>query len=203
MADVTVVIPAYDEAARIGHVVAPLVEDYAVLVVDDGSTDDTADEARSAGADVLTSRENRGYIQALKRGFRAARTDVVVTLDADGEHRPADVERLVTPVRDDEYDLVLGAREHVPRPSERVLNRLARRRVDVTDTGTGFRALRRSLATDLDLETACPCGTFALEAAAKGARIGEVAVETQAIEKPRGVAWQHGRQLYHVLRHLV
>ena len=201
--DVTVVVPAYNEAGRIGPTVRELVERYPVVVVDDGSTDGTASEARAEGATVIEQPENRGYIAALQRGFRAASSDVVVTFDADGEHRPRDIPKLVEPILTDEKDLVLGARQTIPRPSERLLNRLARLRVDVSDSGTGFRALRRSLAVDLDLDTACTCGTFVLEAAANGARIGEVSTETRSVAKPRGIAWKHGRQLFHAVRYLL
>ena len=196
-------MPAYDEAGRIGPTVAALTDQYDVLVVDDGSTDDIVAEAREAGARVVEQAENRGYLAALKRGFRESTAEVVVTFDADGEHRPADIDRLVEPILADRLDLVLGARETIPRPSERLLNWLARRRVDVTDSGTGLRALRRDLAVELELDTACTCGTLVLEAANRGARVGEVDVTTREIQKPRGIAWAHVRQLFHVLRHLV
>ena len=203
MADVTVVIPAYNESGRIGRVVRAVRRDWQVLVVDDGSSDGTAGEASAAGARVVRLPTNRGYIAALKRGFREADGEVLVTFDADGEHRSADIARLVEPVRRDDYDLVLGARATIPRPSERLLNAIARRRVDVSDTGTGFRALNRDLALRLDLETVCTCGTLVLEAAANGARIGEVPIETEPIAKSRGIAWGHALQLLHVLRYLI
>jgi len=202
MSDATVVIPAYNEAGRVGRVVEELIEEYDVLVVDDGSTDETATEAEDAGARVVEQPTNHGYIAALKRGFREADTEIVVTYDADGEHRPADVARVAEPIETHDLDLVLGARSHVPRPSERFLNALTRRKVPVSDSGTGLRALRRDLAVELELETVCTCGTLVLEATAKGARIGEVPIETREIAKPRGVAWGHGQQLVHVLRHL-
>ena len=203
MTGVTVVVPAYDEAERSGPVVRELARDCSVLVVDDGSTDRTAAEARTAGATVSRQPRNSGYIAALKRGFHDAASETVVTFDADGEHRPGDVERLVRPIQRDRLDLVLGARATIRRPSERLLDELTRQKVDVRDSGTGLRALRRSLATALDLDTACTCGTFVLEAAAKGARIGEVPIETRTVRNPRGIAWQHGEQLIHVLRYLL
>ncbi|MCU4717947.1 glycosyltransferase family 2 protein [Halapricum hydrolyticum] len=202
MQDVTVVVPAYNEAGRIGPVVDELTGEYRVLVVDDGSTDRTAAEAREAGAAVVVQPTNRGYIAALKRGFREAETEIVVTYDADGEHRPEDVRRVAEPIETHDLDLVLGARSHIPRPSERLLNRLTRLKVPVSDSGTGLRALRRDLAMELELDTVCTCGTLVLEATAKGARIGEVSIETREIEKPRSIAWGHGRQLLHVLRYL-
>ncbi|MFB6362335.1 MAG: glycosyltransferase family 2 protein [Halobacteriales archaeon] len=203
MGDVTVVVPAYNEAGRIRSAIAPVVRQYRVVVIDDGSTDETASAASDAGATVIRQPDNRGYIAALKRGFQEATSEIVVTFDADGEHRPDEIETLVHPIKEGRLDLVLGARSAIPRPSERVLNQLTRLSVPVRDSGTGFRALRRSLAVDLDLDTACTCGTFVLEAATKGARIGEVAIETRSIQKPRGIAWQHGEQLYHVLRYLL
>jgi glycosyltransferase involved in cell wall biosynthesis len=202
MNDVTVVIPAYNEAGRVGKVVEELVEDYEVLVVDDGSTDGTVSEARDAGSRAVEQQTNQGYIAALKRGFREAETGVVVTYDADGEHRPADVARVAEPIDTRDLDLVLGARSTIPRPSERLLNHLTRLKVPVSDSGTGLRALRRELAVELELDTVCTCGTLVLEATAKGARIGEVDIETREIAKPRGIAWGHGRQLLHVLRYL-
>lgn len=203
MGKVTVVVPAYNEGERIGPVVRQLVRNYSVLVIDDGSTDRTASKAESAGATVVRQPGNSGYIPALKRGFGEATSDIIVTFDADGEHRPEDIERLIQPIEEDRFDLVLGARKIIPRPSERVLNKLTRFKVDVQDSSTGLRALRRTLAVELELDTACTCGTFVLEAATKGARIGEVPIETRSIRKPRGIAWQHGEQFIHVLRHLL
>jgi glycosyltransferase involved in cell wall biosynthesis len=194
MGDVAVVVPAHNEAERIRSASQEVTTPYPVLVVDDGSTDDTASAARSAGASVIRQPENRGYIAALKRGFRETGSEIVVTFDADGEHRADDIATLVDPVAQDRLDLVLGARSEIPRPSERVLNGLARRRVPVRDSGTGFRAVRRSLAVDLDLDTAWTCGTFVLEAAEEGARIGEVPIRTRSIQhavarslRPQGV----------------
>jgi len=203
MGEVTVVVPSYNEADRIGETVRELARTYSVLVVDDGSTDSTAAEARRAGATVIQQSRNEGYIAALKRGFREASSEIIVTFDADGEHRPSDIPQLVQPVWDDELDLVLGARATIPRPSERILNEMARLKIDIQDSGSGLRALRRSLAVELDLDTACTCGTFVLEAARKGARIGEIPIETRTVQKPRGIAWQHGKQFFHVLRYLL
>lgn len=201
--DVTVVVPAYNEAGRIGQTVRELAQEYTVLVVDDGSTDSTGSEARAAGATVIRQPGNEGYIAALKRGFQEASSEIIVTFDADGEHRTKDIEKLVQPIRDDRLDLVLGARDTIPRPSERVLNKLTQLKVPVQDSGTGLRALRRTLAVELELDTACTCGTFVLEAATRDARIGELSIETRPVQKPRGVAWQHGKQFYHVVRYLL
>jgi len=150
--DISAVIPAYNEAQRIAAVIQatqPLVTE--VVVVDDGSLDGTGNVAAQAGAFVLRQ-ANAGYIAAIKRGFHHARGHVVVTLDADGEHGPEDIPRLVAPIQAGEADLVLDARSHVPRLSESFLNRLSRLRVkSVSDTGTGFRMVWRDLALRLEL----------------------------------------------------
>jgi glycosyltransferase involved in cell wall biosynthesis len=197
---VSVIIPAYNEAARIGPVVrAALQHADEVLVVDDGSDDGTGEVAAQAGARVLRQ-ANAGYIAAVKHGFQEAEGDIVVTMDADGEHRPDDIPRLVAPIVNGEADLVLGARPHIPRPSERFLNCLARRRVKgVSDTGTGFRALRRELAVRLELEGRCICGISVLEPVTLGARVTEVSIELRHIEKPRRVAWYHAVQASYIL----
>jgi glycosyltransferase involved in cell wall biosynthesis len=198
--DVSIIIPAYNEAARIGPVVRSALR-YAdeVLVVDDGSTDETATVAEAAGARVIRQ-ANAGYIAAVKRGFHEARGEVVVTMDADGEHPPEDIPRLVAPILAGEADLVLGARLHTARPSERFLNWLTNFRVRVRDSGTGFRALRRDLALQLQLEGRCICGVSVLEPVALGARVAEVPVTLSRTDKPRRVAWFHVPQTWYVLR---
>lgn len=95
---VLALIPAHDEGPRIGDVVRGALERLPVLVVDDGSTDDTADRAASAGATVIHQRPNAGKGAALRAGFRwALERDhpAVVTLDADGQHDPGETDRFV------------------------------------------------------------------------------------------------------------
>jgi glycosyltransferase involved in cell wall biosynthesis len=199
----SVVIPAYNEATRIGRTVRQ-ARKYAneVVVVDDGSQDGTAEEAERAGARVVRQ-QNAGYIAAIKCGFGEAKGDIVVTMDADGEHCAEDILRLVKPILEDEADLVLGVRSHIPRPSERFLNWLTNLKVEVTDSGTGFRALRRELALKLELDGRCICGISVLEPAAMGARIAEVPIELEEVDKPRRIAWFHLPQVWHVLRWLI
>ena len=201
--DLSIIIPAYNEASRIGSVVRSALE-YAgeVIVVDDGSVDETSAVARAAGARVIRQ-NNAGYIAAIKRGFREATGAVVVTMDADGEHRAEDIPRLARPIVEGEADLVLGRRPHIARLSERFLNWLTNFRVKVGDSGTGFRALRRELALKLELKGRCICGISVLEPAALGARIAEVPIELTSVDKPRHIAWFHVPQVWHVLWWLI
>ncbi|HZT75096.1 MAG TPA: glycosyltransferase family 2 protein [Vicinamibacterales bacterium] len=151
-ADTSIVIPAFNEAASIAAVVtalrgvAPWRE---ILVVDDGSSDDTAARASTAGARVVRHPYNKGNGAAVKSGIRAATGEFVLIMDADGQHRPADALRLVS--RLDEYELVVGARlGHTQATAARrlgnaALNALASFLTErpIPDLTSGFRAARR------------------------------------------------------------
>ena len=153
-ASTSVVIPAFNEAAGIAAVVAGVRQVgpwREILVIDDGSTDATADLARGAGARVLNQPYNKGLGAAIKRGVRAAAGTHVLIMDGDGQHRPEDARRLVARLGD--YDLVVGARpaETQASPGRRLgnalLNDLASRLTahPVADLTSGFRAARTAL----------------------------------------------------------
>lgn len=197
---VTAVLPAYNEAGRVGSTVRAVAEQVdEVLVVDDGSTDATAVEAEAAGARVLRQPSNQGYIAAIKRGFAEAQGEIVVTIDADGEFSAEQIPLLVAPILAGRADMVQGRRETIPRPSERVLTWLASSKGPVGDSGTGFRALRSDLARQLKLQGACICGIFALEVLYLDGQIEEVAIPLRKVAKPRRIAWFHLRQLIYLL----
>jgi glycosyltransferase involved in cell wall biosynthesis len=113
-ASVWVVVPAYREAAVIGEVMAGLRGRFRnVLVVDDGSPDDTGERARAAGAQVMRHAVNLGQGAALRTGIAQALrlgAEVIVTFDADGQHRPEDAWQLVEAVRAGRCDVALGSR---------------------------------------------------------------------------------------------
>jgi glycosyltransferase involved in cell wall biosynthesis len=149
---VSVVIPACNEAGAIGEVVSALLAAAPwreVLVVDDGSTDDTGARATEAGARVIRHPYNQGNGAAVKNGIRAATGEYVLVLDGDGQHQPADALRLVA--RLGEYDLVVGARSDetqagsARRAGNLALNRLASFLTErpIPDLTSGFRAARR------------------------------------------------------------
>jgi glycosyltransferase involved in cell wall biosynthesis len=119
-----VLIPAHDEAARIGGVVEAAREHLAVIVVDDGSSDATAGIAAEAGATVVRQRPNRGKGAALRAGFRMALdlgADAVITLDGDGQHDPAEIPRFLDPAVAD-AELVVGRRDFGSMPPVRRLS---------------------------------------------------------------------------------
>lgn len=149
---VTIVVPAFNEGHSIGQVVAALREAapwHEVLVIDDGSTDGTGKAAEDAGAKVLRHPYNKGNGAAVKTAIRAATSDWIAIIDADGQHRTDDAKRIVAKLGD--FDLVIGARD--PRtqatPGRRlgnaVLNRLASYLTErpIPDLTSGYRAARR------------------------------------------------------------
>ncbi|UCD46130.1 MAG: glycosyltransferase family 2 protein [Candidatus Bathyarchaeota archaeon] len=174
----TVIIPAFNEEETIGEVVSKAlrhVDD--VIVVDDGSADDTSHLAEEAGAEVIRNDVNIGKRRNLLRGYRAAHGDIVVSLDADLQHDPDDIPRLVEPILSDWADLVIGARSQLPYFSERVIAWLTSLRVGVKDASSGYRAIRKSVVYGMEIHGSCTCGTFILEAHSRGARIAEVPIE--------------------------
>jgi glycosyltransferase involved in cell wall biosynthesis len=148
----SIVIPAFNEATSLRSLVAALLGAstwHEVLVIDDGSTDATADEASAAGARVIRHPYNKGNGAAVKTGVREATGRFILIVDADGQHRPTDAARLVSHL--DAYDLVIGARSPrshatlVRRLGNDLLNRVAGYLSErpVPDLTSGFRAARR------------------------------------------------------------
>jgi glycosyltransferase involved in cell wall biosynthesis len=205
---VIAIIPAYNEARFIGSVVLR-ARQYAdqVIVVDDGSTDATAELAETVGALVVRHSENRGKGQALNTGLKRAcdlGADIVVTFDADGQHLPEELMRVIAPICSCEADLVVGSRYlqangMVPRHriwGHRFFNLLTNliSGVSVTDSQSGFRAFSRAAATVL----AFSANGFAVEsemqllARTYGLRIAEVPITIRYDDKPKRPVWQHG-----------
>jgi len=164
----TVLIPAFNEHATIrktvADVLAVLDESDQVLVIDDGSTDDTAQLAYEAGATVLRLDSNRGKGVALREGFKRADGRYVVTIDADGQDDPSELPLLVLAVENG-ADLAIGSRflgRFHPKAISR-LNRLATHffnglintlyRARITDSQAGFRCFRRELVEKLVLNS--------------------------------------------------
>ncbi len=191
---VAIVIPAYQAAATIGDVVSrarTVLPDAQVILIDDGSDDGTGEEGRMRGAVVVTHARNRGKGVALRSGLARACTEgaeAIVTLDADGQHLPSEIPRILQPIQDRAADLVLGARARSgPMPvSRRFTNWLSASLASriggqtVTDAQTGFRAFTRAVAEQVQ-----PAGdryefeaNFLLEALRAGYRVASVEVPT-------------------------
>jgi Glycosyl transferase family 2 len=192
---IAVVIPAYNEADSVGDVVRSIpaevcAEETAILVVDDGSRDDTSEEAAKAGAIVARHVINRGGGAALRTGYRLMAESgalVVVTLDADGQHLPSEMERLVKPVLDDEVDVAHGSRvlgEADPNSRSRefgivFFNKLVSfiTRTKVSDCSNGYRAVRTTVLPQLVLrQEQFHTSEFLIEAIKRGIPAMEVPV---------------------------
>lgn len=162
---VCIVIPAYNEAAVIVDVVREVqgAGDYAIIVVDDGSRDGTYESAATlANVIVLRHKINRGKGAATKTGIVAAnklRADIIVTMDGDGQHDPADIEALIEPIIAGKCDVVLGTRPKV-KGEMPVIKIIANKignivtwllyGIHVSDSQSGFRAYSRFAATIID-----------------------------------------------------
>lgn len=226
---VSVVVPAYQEAASIGPAVTRLAEvldgtgrPYEILVVSDGSTDGTADEARALGLPQVTVLEyfpNQGKGHAIRHGFRHATNPLVAFLDGDMDLHPSVLPGFFDRLDADVADVVVGSKVHpesavtyplVRRVASRAWRRLTRMalRVDLGDTQTGVKAMRRSVAAPVmenlrvsgfafDLEMLC----WMVE---RGARVEEAPVVldyefTSRIDA--GSVWQALRDLWTVAAH--
>ena len=188
---VTVIIPALNEAGNIGKLVQEVqaIAPLEVIVVDNNSTDSTAEEARAAGAKVVIASQ-RGYGYACAAGVSTAQNaDVLVFMDGDYSFSPADLPLLLIPIFNGQADMVLGSRElglmesgAMP-PHQRFGNWLVSRlmntlyRLSITDLGP-YRAIRRRLLNELDMQemTYGWPTEMIVKAVRSGARIAEVPV---------------------------
>jgi len=148
-------IPAYNEGKRVGEVVREAARHLPVLVIDDGSKDDTAAVAEAAGARVHVQVPNQGKGMALKEGFRQAMAEgreAVLTLDADGQHDPTEIPRFLEAWEARNAELIIGARNFSDMPFvRRMSNSFARRSFSwamgqpIRDNQSGYRLIARPL----------------------------------------------------------
>jgi len=151
---ISVVIPAFQEEAVIGEIIQQIQSQKGIdeiIVVDDGSEDQTAKNAREAGAKVFSRPYNMGNGAAVKKGIRMAKGDIVILMDGDGQHSPDDFPDLLQPM--EHFDMVIGARNFRGHSSffrmiaNSIYNRFAsyitKRKIE--DLTSGFRAIRRNI----------------------------------------------------------
>jgi glycosyltransferase involved in cell wall biosynthesis len=190
---VAAVIPAYLEEKHVADVVRRTLQQLAnVVVVDDGSADATANEARKAGADVIVHEHNRGKGESIKSGFRywlEHGSAYVVILDGDGQHLPEEIARFLATASSTGAKLLVGTRmDDVSRMPllRRVVNRYMSRKISrlcgqqIPDTQCGFRMVHRDVIPDLlggterfDYET-----EMLILASRAGCRIASVPITT-------------------------
>jgi len=169
---VSVVIPVFNEEVTVGNVITrtkKILEKmgvtYEVLVVDDGSKDSSADVAEDRKATVLrTVHQGKGF--ALRSGFKHAKGELVITLDADGSHKPEEIPIVLRYLMEDKADFVIGSRfskseenkikiPKINRTGNKIFNNLTRylTGVKITDSQSGFRAIRVSLINRMKLKS--------------------------------------------------
>ena len=199
---ISLVIPAYNEAACIGECVREAAgvldrygADYEILVVDDGSTDGTLDVLRELRRTMprlraIRFRQNRGQTAAFDAGFRNARGEIVITMDADLQNDPADIPKLLDALKD--WDVVCGVRAKrrdnlVRRISSRIANGVRNRlsHESIKDVGCSLRAIRSEFLVRLKLYEGMHRFLPTL-LRLEGARITEVPVNHRP--RPRGRA---------------
>lgn len=153
-ANITIVLPAFNEAGAVGEVVAELraaLPDVTLLVIDDGSSDDTANVARTAGADVISHPRNRGYGGTWKTGLQEAETPFIMFYDADGQFSAEQAVALIAQWQKSRPALISGARtksshvDMVRKPGKMVLDAFSRLLVGqkIPDLNCGLRIYRR------------------------------------------------------------
>jgi glycosyltransferase involved in cell wall biosynthesis len=219
MSDCLVVIPAYNEAANVAAVVADVrasLPGFDVLVVDDGSVDDTADIAHAAGAHVLRLPVNSGYGVALQTGYMYAvrhAYGTVAQMDADGQHRAGFMPELLQRIRSGEADIVIGSRfldndgHYQPSRARKIgmgiFSRMASRimRQHVSDPTSGYQVMRidvaRFFCTDV-YPADYPDADVLILLHRSGFRVAEVGVQ---MRMPTGKSMHSGhRSLYYVYK---
>jgi len=154
-AKVSVVIPAFNESQTIGDLVQAIrrrYPDFEIVVIDDGSDDNTAEVAADKGAVVFSHPYNIGNGAAIKSGIRVATGDILVFMDADGQHDPEDIQKLLDYIPD--FDMVVGARSLLGQASlgramgNRIYNWLGSyvTKFPIQDLTSGFRAVKADIA---------------------------------------------------------
>ncbi len=212
--EITVIIPALNEAENLDIVLPKMPRAVAgrelgVLVVDDGSTDNTVEVVKSHGYPVVSNPINRGGGAALRLGYDIAAmggASVVVTMDGDGQHLPEEIALLVGPILADKADIVIGSRVLGRREKDSafrwvgihvftfVINILAG--THITDCSNGFRAFRvSSLQKLLLLQDQFHTAELIIDAARKGIRISDAPVTVLrrlSGDSKKGQNWSYG-----------
>lgn len=216
---IVAVIPAFNEERFIGSMVLKVRQHAGkVIVVDDGSTDCTAEVAAAAGAEVVRHIKNRGKGVALNTGFKQAlrySPQVVVTLDGDGQHLPDEMEAIAAPVLEGRADIVVGSRyiEHTSQvPRHRiwghwVFNKLTHMAsgIGTTDSQSGYRAFSPLALKKIDFHS----NGFSVESEMQfiahelGLRLVEVPITIRYQDPPKRSVLAHGMNVLNGILHLV
>ena len=190
---ITIGIPAYNEEKQLPKILPKLMEiTDSIIICDDGSTDRTSTIAKEFGAKVVKHEKNCGYGAAIKSIFKMAseiNSDVLVTFDADGQHRIEDIDKVLQPIKDGESDIVIGSRflsdnNEVPRYRKfgiKIITQVtnASMKENFTDSQSGFRAYKKQVLENIVLtEQGMGISTeILIKASEKNFRITEIPIK--------------------------
>lgn len=179
------VIPALNEENTIAQVLRG-VKNYVdeIILVDDGSTDKTAEIAREMDVIVILNERNLGYEPSINRGFSLAaekNATVILTFDGDGQHDPVDIPKIVDPILKGEADVVVGMRPHYPRVMEYLFAIIAKRKANIRDPLCGLKAYHVKVYKDIGFfDRISSIGVqFVFSAKKKGYRIEQRPISIQ------------------------
>ena len=189
---ITIGIPAYNEEKNIASIIIKLKKiTDSIIVCDDGSSDMTSDISKNLGAIVITHKKNMGYGVAINSIFQKAKelnVDLLVTFDADGQHRVEDIEKVVEPIKNNTADLVIGSRfldkkSNVPNYRKigiKVITKMTNASIKkkLTDSQSGFRAYNKQVLSQISpSDIGMGISTeILIKSSSKGLRIMEVPV---------------------------
>ena len=189
---ITIGIPAYNEEKNIASIITKLKKiTDSIIVCDDGSSDMTSDISKNLGAIVITHKKNMGYGVAINSIFQKAKElniDLLVTFDADGQHRVEDIEKVVEPIKNNTADLVIGSRfldkkSNVPNYRKigiKVITKMTNASIKkkLTDSQSGFRAYNKQVLSQISpSDIGMGISTeILIKSSSKGLRIMEVPV---------------------------
>jgi len=189
---ITIGIPAYNEEKNIASIITKLKKiTDSIIVCDDGSSDMTSDISKNLGAIVITHKKNMGYGVAINSIFQKAKElniDLLVTFDADGQHRVEDIEKVVEPIKNNTADLVIGSRfldkkSNVPNYRKigiKVITKITNASIKkkLTDSQSGFRAYNKQVLSQISpSDIGMGISTeILIKSSSKGLRIMEVPV---------------------------
>lgn len=225
---VTIIIPAYNEEETIGTVIQEIKQamsglqyDYEVIVVNDGSKDNTREIAKKLSVNIISFAGNRGLVSAFNTGVRHASSrnaDIIVNIDGDGQHDPKDIKKIISPILENKADMVIGARflGEYKHPSfikhfgnktfSFVISKLTHQRI--TDAQSGFRAFTREVAESIEIKKGFTyTQQMVIQAAYHNLKIVEVPIEVKSrkhgksklMKNPFSFAYNAGGLLLQIL----
>lgn len=173
---ISLIIAALNEEKTIGKVIGQ-AKKYVdeIIVVSDSSTDRTAEIARNLGAKVIINEKRLGQMKSIRRALKHVKNDIIITMDADGEHNPKDIPKLVDKLK--RYDIAIGSRKHLPRFAERVYSFIFKKKIGISDMMSNFRAFKKE-CKNIHFRSAYLV-EFLLKARKAGFKISEVKIKSK------------------------